>query len=81
MSSSTSLSRRGEPYLDGELETMLQTAPTRSNIAHLAKLLGRSTQAIQIVFRQAYGFGDFGRSARSQRAKIRDARRRVGISL
>ena len=78
---STSPSRRGKPYCAGELETVLQMPATRSNIEHLAELLGRSAGAIEIIFRFAYGFGDFGITAVAQRKKILAAKLRVGLAV
>ena len=71
--------RKGQPYRDGELEVILSLVPTEANVARLAQLLGRSEEAITIVYRIAYERGDFGQSAEAQRRKIHAARRRLGI--
>jgi len=73
--------RRGKPYREGELETVLQMPATKSSIEHLAKLLDRSPAAIELIYRFAYGFGTFGNTAVAQRRKIHAAKLRVGLAL
>lgn len=71
--------RKGQPYRDGELEVILSLVPTQANVARLARLLGRSEEAIAIVYRIAYERGDFGRHAKAQLSKIHAAKATVGI--
>lgn len=74
-------SRRGKPYVDGELAIILGIVPTERNIQNLSKLLGRSAAAIEIVHGQASGFGSFGESATSQRRKIMAAKRELRLAI
>jgi hypothetical protein len=73
--------RKGQHYKDGELETILSMAPTIQNIQFLSELLGRSTDAIEIVYKLAFEHGSFGKDADIQKAKILEAKKRVGISI
>ena len=74
-------SRKGKPYADGELEIILSLVPTRENIARLSELLGRSEDAIHIVYKIAYEKGPFGHDAEVQREKIFSAKARLGIAV
>lgn len=73
--------RKGKPYREGELETILSLAPTEANIKWLSTLLERSEQAIEIVYRIAFEHGPFGKRADIQEQKILDAKERVGIRI
>lgn len=73
--------RKGQQYKDGELETILSMAPTKQNIQFLSELLGRSAEAIEIVYKLAFEHGSFGRDADAQKTKILEAKKRVGISI
>ena len=73
--------RKNQPYRDGELETILSLAPTDSNIRWLSRLLERSEEAIEIVYKIAFGHGPFGKGADIQEQKITEAKKRVGIRL
>lgn len=73
--------RTGAVYETGELETILSLVPTAKDIQYLSALLGRSKQAISIVYRIAYGQGPFGSSADIQTKKILKAKRDVGITI
>ena len=73
--------RKNKPYRPGELEVILSQAPTAQNVKFLAELLERSEEAIEIVFKLAFGHGTFGRTAEIQRRKILKAKERVGIIL
>ena len=75
------ISRKSEAYKDGELEIILSLVPTQQNITHLACLLDRTEAAIQIVYKQAYEKGDFGKEATAQRKKIKLAKERLGITV
>lgn len=68
-------------YRSGELEVILSTIPTHDNIRHLSEVLSRSEPAIRIVFRIAYGSGPFAQSAKAQRRKIAEAKRRLGLGI
>lgn len=72
---------RGKPYRDGELEVILSVVPTTDNICWLATLLEREERAIEVVYRIAYGYGAFGKSAGIQRQRIMAAKKRVGIGV
>jgi len=66
---------KGDRYREGELELILNLAPTHDNVRRLAKSLGRSIKAIEIVYRIAYQPGrPFGRDAEIQRSKIEQAK-------
>jgi hypothetical protein len=69
------------PYRDGELEVILSVAPTSANIKWLSKLLSRSPEAIEIVYKIAFEHGVFGRNATAQQKKIMAAKKRVGIGI
>jgi hypothetical protein len=71
--------RTNMQYKEGELEVILSLAPTEANIHWLAKLLGRSEVAIEIVYKIAYEHGPFGMTAGIQERKIIEAKERVGI--
>jgi hypothetical protein len=73
--------RKGERYKEGELEVILSLAPTGANIGYLSALLGRSREAIELVYRIAFEHGPFARTAASQRRKIVAAKEKVGIVL
>lgn len=73
--------RTGKPYEEGELEVILSMAPTYDNVHWLAKLLGRSEEAIQIVYKIAFEHGPFGHCADVQERKIVEAKKRVGICI
>ena len=73
--------RTNEPYKDGELEVILSLVPTVDNIKRLSSLLGRSEEAIEIVYRIAFEHGPFGRQATVQERKIMAAKKRVGIKI
>lgn len=73
--------RTNEPYKDGELEVILSLVPTVDNIKRLSSLLGRSEEAIEIVYRIAFEHGPFGRQATVQERKVMAAKKRVGIKL
>lgn len=73
--------RTGKPYKDGELEVILSLAPTKQNIKCLSTLLGRSEQAIEIVYKIAFEHGPFGDNADVQERKIIEAKERVGIKI
>lgn len=71
-------------YRDGELDLILSLVPTKANVARLASSLGRSKDAITIVFRMAYT--KFGRQRQGipiqiQRKKIAQAKKKAGIIL
>jgi hypothetical protein len=73
--------RRNWPYKPGELEVVLSLAPTNQNIRWLATLLERSEDAIQIIYKQAFEYGPFGKTAKIQEKKILAAKKRVGIAI
>lgn len=73
--------RKNEPYKDGELDVILSLAPTTDNIKRLSKLLDRSVEAIQIVYKIAFEHGPFARAATVQVRKILEAKKRVGIDI
>jgi hypothetical protein len=75
------VSRKNRQYAPGELEVILSLAPTQNNIAHLSELLGRSVDAIELVYKLAFEHGPFGKSARAQMTKVLAAKRRVGIAI
>lgn len=73
--------RTGKPYKDGELETILNLAPTETNIRWLSTLLERTEEAIEIVYKIAFEHGPFGKAAGIQERKIVEAKERVGIRI
>lgn len=73
--------RKNEQYRPGELETILNMAPTKANIRWLSLLLERSEGAIEIVYKIAFEHGPFGRQAGVQVEKILAAKSRVGIKI
>lgn len=73
--------RKNEPYKEGELEVILSLPPTAGNIQWLSKLLERSEKAIEIVYKIAFEHGPFSKSATTQRKKVLEAKRRVGIQI
>jgi len=73
--------RTNKPYKDGELEVILSLVPTVDNIKRLSSLLGRSEEAIEIVYRIAFEHGPFGRQATVQERKIMADKKRVGIKI
>ena len=73
--------RKGKPYKDGVLETILSFIPTESNIDILSRLLDRSKGAIEIVFKIAYEDGPFGKNADIQVQKIVEAKNKLGIKI
>lgn len=73
--------RKNRPYIAGELEVILSLAPTSNNIAFLGELLGRSQEAIELVYKIAFEHGPFGKDAGIQEEKILAAKKRVGISI
>jgi hypothetical protein len=74
-------SRSNKPYKEGELEVILSMPPTAANINWLSKLLDRSTEAIEIVYKIAFEHGPFARAASIQQQKIMAAKQRVGIGV
>ena len=73
--------RKNVPYKEGELEIILSLAPTEANIRWLSRLLERSEQAIEVVYKIAFEHGPFGKQARIQEQKIMEAKNRVGIRI
>lgn len=73
--------RSNNPYHDGELDVILSLAPTSDNIHRLSRLLERSEQAIQIVYKIAFEHGPFAHAATVQTKKILEAKKRVGIAI
>ena len=73
--------RKNRPYLPGELEVILSLAPSGKNISFLSELLGRSENAIELVYKIAFEHGPFGKQAGIQEEKILAAKKRVGISI
>ena len=73
--------RTGKPYKDGELETILNLAPTETNIRWLSTLLERTEEAIEIVYKIAFEHGPFGKESGIQERKIVEAKERVGIRI
>ena len=79
---STSFARKGARYAPAELEVVLSMVPTSANVMYLSTLLCRTPDAIKIIFRLAFQHGDrFGKTATSQRKKIAEAARRVGLAI
>jgi hypothetical protein len=74
-------SRSNQPYKDGELEVILSLPPTAANIHWLSKLLDRSVEAVEIVYKIAFEHGQFGKAATAQQKKIMAAKKRVGIGI
>jgi len=74
-------SRKNKPYAPGELEVILSLAPTRNNIGYLSELLGRTEDAIEVVYKLAFEHGPFGKEAGIQMRKVLKAKRRVGIAI
>lgn len=73
--------RCGSPYREGELEVILSLPPTSENIKWLSILLERSEEAIEVVYKIAFGHGPFGKNADIQERKIIEAKERVAISI
>jgi hypothetical protein len=73
--------RTNKPYKDGELEVILSLAPTTENIRWLSRLLERSEEAIEIVYKIAFEHGPFAQAATVQTRKILEAKKRVGIRI
>lgn len=73
--------RTNKPYKDGELDVILSLSPTTDNIKRLSRLLDRSNEAIQIVYKIAFEHGPFGQAATVQLRKILEAKKRVGIGI
>lgn len=73
--------RTNKPYKDGELDVILSLAPTADNIHRLSRLLERSEEAIQIVYKIAFEQGPFAQAATVQMRKILEAKNRVGIAI
>jgi hypothetical protein len=67
-------------YREGELEMILSLAPTATNLKLLAKVLGRSEAALQLVYRAAYGNGAFPEGAAFNR-KVVAAKKSLGITF
>jgi hypothetical protein len=67
-------------YREGELELILSLAPTAENLQRLAKVLGRSESALQLVYRAAYGHGAFPQG-KAFNAKVLTAKHNLGIEL
>lgn len=74
-------SRKGQEYKDGELEVILSLPPTKQNIYWLSKLLERSEESIQVVYKIAYEHGSFGKDAGIQEKKIIEAKKRIGLEI
>ncbi len=73
--------RTGNPYKEGELGVILSLAPTKDNIFWLSKLLERSEQSIQIVYKIAFEHGPFGKDSGIQEKKIIEAKERIGLVI
>ncbi len=67
-------------YRAGELELILSLAPTSENIKRLGLVLGRSEEALRLVYRRAFSHTDFPEGAALGR-KVVAAKRHLGISL
>ena len=67
-------------YLDEELELILSLAPTRENLERLAKVLGRSESAVQLIYRAAYGHSAFPEGEAFNR-KVLAAKKALGIEM
>ena len=74
-------SRVGEVYKKGELEVILSLAPTKTNIQRLSELLDRSEDAIEFVYKIAFGIWNLDRKGGIQVKKILAAKKRVGIEI
>ena len=73
---------KGLKYRSGELELILSLAPTEDNIKRLALTLGRSKEAIEIVYRIAFQPNQpFAKDAGSQRKKVETAKSKLGIKI
>lgn len=72
---------KSRPYREGELEIILSLPPTSNNIQWLSSALGRSRNAIEVVYRFAFGHGSFGKEAKSMDSKVLAAKKRVGIAI
>jgi len=73
--------RKNQPYKEGELEVILSMTPTKQNIHWLSVLLGRSEEAIKVVYKIAFEHGPFGKDAGVQERKIIEAKARIGIDI
>jgi len=73
--------RHGKEYKEGELDLILSLPPTDPHIKLLSKVLERSENAIQIVYKIAFEQGPFGKDAGVQVRKIQAAKKRVGIKV
>ena len=73
--------RKGKEYKEGELEVILSLPPTKQNIHWLSKLLERSEQSIQIVYKIAFEHGPFGKDSGIQEKKIIEAKERIGLEI
>ena len=67
-------------YREGELELILSLAPTSENIQRLAKVLGRSESALQLVYRAAFGHGAFP-EGKAFNQKVFAAKQTLGIAV
>src|SRR6478735_9003721 len=67
-------------YREGELELILSLAPTSENLQRLAKVLGRSESALQLVYRAAFGHGVFPEGKAFNR-KVLAAKKTLGIDV
>lgn len=73
--------RTNQPYKDGELDVILSLPPTAGNVQRLSRLLERSEEAIEIVYKIAFEHGSFAHAATVQTRKILEAKKRVGIAI
>ena len=73
--------RTNKPYKEGKLDVILSLAPTAGNIQRLSRLLERSEEAIEIVYKIAFEHGPFAHAATVQTRKILEAKKRVGIAI
>lgn len=67
-------------YSTAELELILSLAPTRENIKRLSTVLNRSEPAMQIVYRAAFGHGNFPEGKAFNR-KVLAAKKALGIAV
>jgi len=85
---STSVPRAFERYSQQEVNLILSLVPTYNNVKNLAKSLGRSEDAIYVVYHYAYSgkwlkrdLAELDENQNNVLIKIANAKKRMGIFI
>ena len=82
------VARAFEPYDQSEIDLILSLVPTTINVKRLAKTMGRSEEAIQMLYNHAYSgqwlkrqLGEMADHQSNVLTKIAKSKKRFGITI